>query len=113
MSQPSTTAAAVRDLARIAADLASVAARLAEDVRDPDELLPVRDAADEAKCSVRALTAARRKGELPMFGTQRSRTVRRADLATWIESRRVRPVAGADDVDMQRRMARLARGRAS
>jgi hypothetical protein len=107
MSQPSTTAAAVRDLARIAAELASVAARLAEDVRDPDDLIPVRDAAAEAQCSVRALTDARRAGDLAMYGTQRTRTVRRSDLLAWIESRRVRPVAGIDDLDMQRRIRRL------
>lgn len=80
---------------------------LAHDAPSADELIPVRAAAAEARCSVRALTAARRAGELAMYGTQRTRTVRRSDLAAWIGSRRVRPVAGVDDADMRRRMRNL------
>lgn len=101
------------ELLAIAANLADMAAKLAAHVasgaHDPAEQLPRATAAQIAKCSTPTLTAACRRGELPMFGKQRSRTVRRSDLDAWIESRRVRPVAGADDVDMQRRMARLSR----
>jgi hypothetical protein len=96
------------------ADAADALARLAraaveDHADDADALVPIATAAIHAKCSGRTLTAARRAGELPMFGRQRSRTVRRSDLEAWIESRRVAPVAGPDDLDMQRRMARLRR----
>lgn len=99
-------------------DAADALARLAraaveDHADDADALVPIATAALHAKCSVRTLTAARRAGELTMFGKQRSRTVRRSDLEAWIESRRVAPVAGPDDADMQRRMARLAKGRAA
>lgn len=107
MTAPRTTAA---DLVAIAAQLAGIAARLAEQTTNPDELVSVATAAAEAKCSVRTLTDARRRGELQMYGGQRTRAVRRADLDAWVESRRVRPVAGAEDADMDRRVARLARG---
>lgn len=76
-------------------------------VADGGDLLPLAEAATIAKCSVRTIRDAARAGELTVYGKQRSRTVRRADLLAWIESRRVRPVAGADDDDIERRMRRL------
>lgn len=75
-----------------------------------DDLLPLAPAAEIAKCSVRTLREAGRAGELTLYGRQRSRTVRRSDLLAWVESRKVRPIEGPDDGDLERRMARLARG---
>jgi len=99
------------ELLGIAATIADAAARLAALVAsgavDPDELLTVAVAATVAGCSVRELGAARRAGVLAMYGRQRTRTVRRSDLATWIATRRAPVVAGVDDLDMQRRMSRL------
>ncbi len=103
------SASAVRELVEIASRLAALAVCLAKG-EDDSEMLTEGEAALEAKVSIRALRDARRSGAVVMYGTQRSRTVRRADLAAWIESRRVRPSAGVDDVDMARRMKRLARG---
>jgi len=61
---------------------------------------------------VRTLTTdARREGWL--IGKQRSYVVRRSDLDRYIESRRVRPLAGADDADLDRRVARIADARAA
>lgn len=74
-----------------------------------DDLLPIDEAAALAQCSVRTLRAASRTGDLAVFGKQRSRTVRRADLNAWIESRRVKPEIDVDDHDIERRMKRLAR----
>lgn len=76
---------------------------------DGDDLLPEREAAELAKCSVRTLRDAARAGELDRYGKQRSRSYRRANLLAWIETRRVRPVAGADDDDIDRRVRRLER----
>ena len=108
-------ASVVRELAELAARLAAVAVRLAEGGDGAGlltEMLTEKEAADEAKVSLRTLRDARRSGALVMYGTQRSRTVRRSDLAAWIESRRVKPSAGVDDADIERRMKRLARGAA-
>ena len=103
--------AALRALADAADALARLArAALAEDGASPAALLPLRVAAERAGASVRTLRDAIRLGDLPAFGKQRSRVVRAADLATWIESRKVRSTEGADDADMDRRVARLARG---
>lgn len=74
-----------------------------------DDLLPLPAAAEIAKCSTRTLREAGRAGELTLYGRQRSRTVRRSDLLAWVESRRVRPVEGPDDSDLERRIARLSR----
>src|SRR5690606_14096059 len=101
------TRADVATLARIAAELADVAARFAADATDdPAELIAVSDAAQIARCSTRALRDAARAGELALYGRQRSRTVRRGDLMAWIESRRA-PVVRDDvgDRDLERRMA--------
>ncbi|MCL2725785.1 MAG: helix-turn-helix domain-containing protein [Polyangiaceae bacterium] len=76
---------------------------------DGDDLLSIKEAATLAKCSVRTLRDEHRIGNLVMFGKQRSRTVRRADLLVWIESRRVTPKSDIDDLDIERRMKRLAR----
>ncbi len=104
-------------LEQLAADAEALAVRaralLAEDAEDPAELVPVAEASRLAKCSVRALSEARRAGVLEMFGGQRSRCVRRGALAAWIESRRVRPLEGRDDLDMRRRIVRLEQARAA
>ena len=78
---------------------------------DGDDLLSLADAAELAKCSVRALREAGRAGDLTLYGRQRSRACRRSDLLAWLESRRSRPVAGADDADLAARMARLSRAK--
>ena len=78
---------------------------------DGDDLLPRAEAAKIAQCTDRTLRAAERTGELAGYGKQRSRCYRRADLLAWIESRRVRPVAGADDDDLERRMKRIGGSR--
>lgn len=78
-------------------------------VADGDDLLPIEEAAAIAKCSLRTLRDAHRAGEVVLFGKQRSRTVRRADLEAWIESRRVKPSRSVDDHDIERRMLRIAR----
>jgi hypothetical protein len=74
-----------------------------------DELVPLGDAARIAATSKRVLVEAIRRGELPAFGRQRDRSVRRADLVAWVESRRLRPVHGADDRDIEARVRRLAK----
>lgn len=103
------------ELLAIAAALTTAAAALvrlsAASARDPDELLPLAAAAAEAHCSVRALSDARRSGALATYGTQRTRTVRRRDLAAWIESRRAPVYPGAANADMDRRMRNLKRAR--
>ncbi|AKV01657.1 hypothetical protein AKJ09_08320 [Labilithrix luteola] len=108
-------AGVLQELVAIASRLASVAANLAESANDadPEELIREDDAARIAKRPVRALRDARRAGELKMYGKQRSRTVRRGDLDAWIEASRVKPSAGVDDADIERRMARLQRTRRS
>ena len=103
---------------RALADMLDGAARLAraaadEGSTDPDEQLPEHEAARVAAVSLRKLRDARRAGDLVMYGGQRSRTVRRADLVAWIESRCVRPVEGPDDPDMRARFARHERARTS
>jgi len=76
----------------------------------PDDLLAEADACRMAACSRRTLGDARRRGEIVAYGRQRDRAYRRADLESWIASRRVvhEPV---DDADIERRMRRLAGGR--
>ncbi len=104
-------AADLHELVELTARLAALATRLATATLDPTEHLAEVDAAKIAGTSVRVLRDARRAGELVMYGKQRSRTVRRGDLAAWIESRRVKPLEGVEDADMDRRVARLAKGR--
>lgn len=105
---------ALADAARALATLAEAAA--ADGATEPDELLLEAEAAKLARVSLRALRDARRAGELPTYGRQRSRTIRRRDLLAWIESRRapiVRDVVAANDDDMDRRVRRIGRKRAS
>ena len=75
---------------------------------DPRELVSVRDAARLAATSLRVVRAAIHTGDLPAFGGQRDRAVRREDLNGWIESRRL-TLPGPNDDDVERRMKRLAR----
>jgi hypothetical protein len=75
----------------------------------PDALIPIAAAAERAATSTRVIRDAIRAGDLPAFGRQRDRALRRADLDKWIESRRARPIAGPADADLERRMRRLAR----
>jgi hypothetical protein len=112
--------ATLRALAAQAHALAELlAAAAAEGASDPAIMVSEADAAALASVSVRVLRAARRAGELTFYGKQRSRTVRRADLLAWIESRRapvVRDVVvardpSAADEDLGRRMKRLEEAR--
>jgi hypothetical protein len=64
---------------------------------DRDELLPIRAAAREAATTVRVVQDAVRRGELPAVGRQRDRAVRRSDLESWIQSRRMPVAAVAQD----------------
>jgi hypothetical protein len=106
--------AALRALADVAASLARLAAAAAEESSlDPSVLVPIGEAARMAATSSRVLRDAVRKGHLVAFGGQRDRSVRREDLDSWIESRRLRPVAGADDADIDRRVRRLERRRSA
>jgi hypothetical protein len=105
-----------RDALRALADAADALARLAraaaeEGPDDPATLIPVRKAACIAGTSARVVREAIRCHDLPAFGRQRDRAVRRADLERWIESRRVPTVQGPDDGDIERRVARIARAR--
>lgn len=76
----------------------------------PDDLLPETEACRYAACSKRTLSDARKRNEIPSYGRQRDRAYRRADLDKWIESRRVIHEA-VDDLDIERRMKRIAGGR--
>ena len=71
---------------------------------DGAELVPLDEAARIAATSKRVLRDAIRAHALAAYGGQRDRSVRRADLDT-----RVAPVAGPADLDIDRRVARLAR----
>ena len=82
------------------------------DVDVGDELVPIATAAKIAATSTRVVKDAIRGAELPAFGGQRDRSVRRADLTRWIESRRSKPVVVGVDADLQARMRRLAKGAA-
>lgn len=84
--------------------------QIAPPAERPDDLVPLRDGARIAATSVFVVRAAIRSGELAAVGKQRDRSVRRAELQRWIESRTHKPVAGADDLDLERRMKRLAGG---
>lgn len=100
------------------ADMLDGAARFAREIgqeggleSDPNEFVTENEASKIAKVSIRVLRDARRAGHLAMFGSQRSRTIRRADLMAWIESRRAPVIRGVDDADIERRMRRIARAR--
>jgi hypothetical protein len=98
------------------ADMADALARLAREAAsdapvDADALLPLDDAAAAAGTSKRVLRDAIRAGELPAFGKQRDRSVRREDLDVWIESRRLPVKEGPADDDIDRRISRIQRER--
>ncbi len=96
------------------ADAADALARLAraavaDTPEGPETLVPVREAARTAGTSPRVLRDAIRQGDLPAFGRQRDRAVRRADLYKWIAARRVPVREGPLDKDIERRMNRIER----
>jgi len=96
------------------ADAADALARLAreaaaEDKGDPRAMVPIAEAARSAGTSIRVVREAIRGGALVAYGRQRDRSVRRDDLEAWIASRRIRPVAGVEDRDIEARIARLGR----
>ncbi len=97
-------------------DMIDAFARLAHaatvDAPDAGGLLPLADAARLAGTSIRVLRDSIRRGDLPAYGRQRDRSVARTDLNHWIDGRRVRPVVGPVDADMDRRVTRLSRDRA-
>jgi hypothetical protein len=109
-------AAALQALADAADALARLAREAASEVdgrHRADALVPLAEAARLAATSLRVVRDAVRRRELVAFGRMRDRAVRRADLASWIASREVKPVPGVDDLDIERRVARLARARRS
>lgn len=106
------TLLALASAARAFAELAEAVARDAASA-DGDEMLALAGAAALAGVSERTLRDARRCGDLVMFGGQRSRTIRRADLLAWIESRKAPIVTDvvADDDDIEARIHRREKGR--
>ena len=70
------------------------------------DLLLVPEAAKLAAVTERKIAEAIRRGDLPAYGEQRDRAVKRSDLQAWIESRKVVHVE-VDDADIERRMRRL------
>jgi hypothetical protein len=98
---------------RAIADAADALARLAreasvEERTDPTVMVPLAEAARVAGTSIRVVRDAIRGGVLPGYGRQRDRSVRRADLDAWILSRRMKPLPGIDDRDIEARIERLA-----
>jgi hypothetical protein len=100
------------------ADAAEALARLAREAASgPDgehldgALIPIAEAARLAATSVRVVRDAIRCHDLVAFGRMRDRAVRRADLDAWIMSRKLKPIQGLDDADLERRVARLARAK--
>jgi hypothetical protein len=77
---------------------------------DPDELVPLKEAARLAATSVRVLREAIRSGALVALGRQRDRSVRRRDLDAWIETRTA-PVARVAETQSSRVELRLLRGK--
>jgi hypothetical protein len=71
-----------------------------------NDLIRIHDCARIAKTSVRVVKDDIRAGEIAAFGKQRDRSVRYADLMAWIETRRVKPVVGPDDADVEKWMRR-------
>jgi hypothetical protein len=102
--------AALKAIADAADALARLArAALEDEHAAAEDLVPLAEAARIAATSTRVLRHAIRVGELDAFGRQRDRSVRRADLARWIESRRTRPTTGPVDEDIARRVIQLSR----
>lgn len=107
------TRAAVLALADAADALARAVRALADDeANNGADLLPIAEAARIAATSTRVVKESIRSGDLPAFGRQRDRAVRRADLDAWVVARRVKPLAGPDDDEIDRRVDELARARA-
>jgi hypothetical protein len=105
---------AVRALVDIVDALARlVHATVEVETHEPNRLLSLAEAARIAGTSVRILRDAIRKHEVSAYGRQRDRSVRGADLERWIESRRLRPMTGPVDADLEQRVARLARARSA
>lgn len=76
----------------------------------PEAYVPLRDAARIAATKLGTLRTAIRTGALLAFGNSQDRSIRRADLDRWIESRAV--IHGAvDDDDIERRVRRIAKER--
>jgi hypothetical protein len=94
---------------RVGRAVLALLAELAPQSPHADDVLPIADAARIAGTSVRVVRDAIRAGDLVAYGRQRDRAVRRTDLDRWVESRRLRPVVGVDDGDIERRVLRLAR----
>jgi hypothetical protein len=103
------TPRALLALACAAEALATLAREAAEDAPPAqDEHLTLKEAARVLKLRTdRPIKDAGRAGDLPLYGNERSRTVKRGELLAWHESRRATPIAGVDDEDIQRRMSRL------
>jgi hypothetical protein len=99
----------MRDLAsRIAPHIAAILSLLQTPAPREDDLVPLAEATRVASTSLRVLREAIRANDIPAYGRQRDRSVRRGDLLRWVESRRVVHSAIEDD-DLERRMRRLAR----
>ena len=101
---------------RAIADAADALARLAREAAaeskpDPGAMVPLAEAARSAGTSTRVVRDAIRDGALVAYGGQRDRSVRRGDLDAWIADRRIRPIQGLDDRDIEARVARLGRQR--
>jgi hypothetical protein len=100
---------------RAIADAADALSRLAraaleDGAADPSEHLSLEEARSLGRFkTTRPIKDAIRARELVAFGRQRSRTVRRGEFLAWLESHRARPVAGVDDADIERRVARLSK----
>ncbi len=74
---------------RVMALAAALAALLAPRTSDSEERLSLREAAVTAATTVRILEDAIRIGALPAYGSQRDRSVKRAELLKWADARRV------------------------
>lgn len=92
--------------ARISVHVTAIVALLSQPVERDEDLLPLPVAARVAATSTRVVKDAIRAGEIVAFGGQRDRSVRRADLRAWIESRKV-VHAAIDDADIEKRMRRI------
>lgn len=98
-----------------AADVLAIAARAAcDDDNDPDEHLTLEEARALGKFkTIRPIKDAGRAGHLALFGTQRSRTVKRGDFLRWLEDRRSPITTGEESPELEKRMQRLAKTRRS
>jgi hypothetical protein len=77
---------------------------------DPEQFLSLDEARALGKFkTTRPIKDAGRAGALTLYGTERTRTVKRGEFLAWLESRRAPVATGPDDLDVERRMRRLAR----